>query len=151
MKKEDTEKRLQEKVMAYKMLENRLETLGKQQSMFANRMMEINNTIASVEEIKKGEQDILFPLGSAAFAKGKVSEEKRIIVEIGAGVVLEKTIEDGIALLEERKKELENANTVLNNEIETIARQMQVIEADTQQIISNAQQDEEKFRVITNE
>ena len=151
MEKEETEKKLQEKVMAYKMLENRLEALGRQQQMFTQRLIEINNTIASIEEIKKGEKDILFPLGSAAFAKGEVSDEKKIIVDIGAGVVLEKDISDGIALLEDRRKEIENAAMVLKNEIDTIAQQMQVIEADTQRIISGTQKDDEKFRVISNE
>ena len=151
MEKEETEKKLQEKVMAYKMLENRLEALGRQQQMFTQRLIEINNTIASIEEIKKGEKDILFPLGSAAFAKGEVSDEKKIIVDIGAGVVFEKDISDGIALLEDRRKEIENAAMVLKNEIDTIAQQMQVIEADTQRIISGTQKDDEKFRVISNE
>jgi len=93
--------------------------------------------------------DVLFPLGSAAYTKGKVVDENNLIVEVGAGVALEKTADEANTILEKRKKELQDAMEVLQKDMQNIAATMQQIEADTQETISKAQTEKEKFRVVS--
>jgi prefoldin alpha subunit len=102
-------KELEEKVLAYRILEAKLDSLLKQRNMIASKLIEIQTTLESINEIEKSKEEVLFPLGSEAYTFGKVMDKKKIIVEIGANIALEKTIEEGKETLKKRKLELENA------------------------------------------
>jgi len=158
----EMEKELQEKLLAYRALEARVNSLAKQQSAFASKILEIQSTIESINEIKKGEKggkggkeakakDILFPLGSAAYTRGTVADKNKLIVEVGAGVALEKTADEAKEILEKRKKELEAAIDVLQKDMQSAASMMQKIEADAQEMVVKAQKEKEKFRVVSSE
>ncbi len=155
MAKAEMEKELQEKLLAYRALEGRISSLAKQHDMFASKVLETQSTIDSINEINaqgkeaKGTKDILFPLGSAAYTRGTVADKDKLIVEVGAGVALEKTIDEGHAILEKRKKELEEAMGVLQKEMQNISGMMQKIETDAQQMVSKVQREEEKFKVVS--
>jgi len=151
----ERENQLKEKLLAYRALESRITTLAKQQNMFASKILELQSTIESIDEIKKGDKagktanDILFPLGSAAYTKGVIADKNRLIVEVGAGVALEKTSDDATAILEKRKKELQQAIGLVQKEIQNISVMMQKIETDAQGIMREAQKEAEKFKVIS--
>lgn len=162
--KNELNEELQEKLLAYRSLESRLNSLANQQNMFASKIMEIQSTIESINEIKKQEKeanrnsakDILFPLGSAAHVRGSVADKDKIIVEVGAGVALEKTADEAKEILEKRKKEIEDAMTVLQKDLQSISATMQEIESYAQELYAKAQkegkfqarQEEAKFGVI---
>ena len=148
MANNEAEKKLQEKMLAYRMLESRLNNMAKQRDMIVSKIMEIHSTLMTVEEIEKGSEDVLFPIGSAAYIRGKPVDKEKIIVEIGAGVVMEKTPAEIKKLLEERKKELELATDSLGKEMQNIASSMQKIEADAQEMVIKAQK-EQKFGVVS--
>jgi prefoldin alpha subunit len=75
--------------------------------LVASKILELQGTLASIDEIEKSEE-VLFPLGSDAYTFVKITEKNKIIVEIGANVALEKSIEESKELLKKRKAELEN-------------------------------------------
>jgi len=149
MANHEIEKKLQEKVLTYRILENRLDSLVKQQNVFLSRAMEIENTIESIDEIKKEGKDLLFPIGAAAYARGDVTDKNKLIVEVGAGVLLEKTADEGKTILEKRKREIQNAVEALQQDLQNVSETMQKIETDTQKILGEAQKKEEKFKVIS--
>lgn len=110
---------LQEKVTTYRALESRFGAFIKQRDLFISKLSEIQTTLNSMEEIEKGKEEILFPLGSEAYAFGKVVEKKRMIIEIGAGIALEKTPAEGMEILKKRMEEIEKAlNSVLQGIVE---------------------------------
>jgi len=113
------QKELQEKIITYRILESRLDSLLKQRDVLASKLIEIQITLQSINEIEKSKEEILFPIGSEAYTFGKVIDKKKVIVEIGANVALEKTVEEGKKILDKRRLEIENAlNTVQKNIIE---------------------------------
>lgn len=111
------QKELQEKILTYRILEARLDSLFKQRDMLASKMIEIQATLASADEIEKSEGEILFPIGAEAYAFGKVTDKNRFIVEIGANVALEKNLEETRQILDKRRAEIENALNAVQKEI----------------------------------
>lgn len=105
------EKELQEKIAAYRILESRIEGLAKQRENIANKLIEVQNTLNSLEEVEKSEE-VLFPVGAEAYVHGKITEKNKMIVEIGAGIAMEKTLEEAKQVLNERK---ENITKILEN------------------------------------
>jgi prefoldin alpha subunit len=110
-------KEMQEKILTYRILENRLDSFLKQREMVVSKLIEIQNTLSSMDEIEKSKEDILFPIGAEAYAFGKVVDKKRVMVDIGANVILEKTVEEGKQILEKRKAEVENGLNEMQREI----------------------------------
>src|SRR3990172_2953785 len=125
-----TERQLQEKLLTYRLLESRLESLLKQREMIANKIMEIQITAESIDEIEKSKEEILFPLGSEAYTLGKATGKGKITVEIGANVALEKTVEEGKQTLRKRQQELGNVLQELQNNISEISKALPKLEAE---------------------
>ena len=122
------ERELQEKILAYRILESRLNSLLKQREIVVSRILEIQTTLESIDEIKKSKNDILFPLGSEAYTKGEATSKNKLIVEIGAGIALEKTTKEGKKTLEKRKSEFESALDKIQSDITAISSRMDQLE-----------------------
>jgi len=133
------QKELQEKVLAYRLLESRIDSLLKQREFLANKLVELHATLESVDEIEKSKEDVLFPLGGAAYTFGKVTDKNKMLVEVGAGVALEKNFTEARDILNERKNDIENALTTIQRNIQETSESLQVLEPQIQQIIERQQ------------
>jgi len=126
-------KEVQEKMLTYRILEARLDGLVKQRDMIANKIWEIETTLQSIAEISKSKEEILFPIGSEAYTFGRAMDKDKLIVEIGAGIALEKNIEEGKETLNRRKTELENAMKDIQEDVAEISNNIEMLAADIQQ------------------
>lgn len=133
------EKELQERILTYRVLESRLDSLLKQREMLASKLVEIQSTLFSIDEIEKSKEDILFPIGSEAYSFGKVTDKKRMIIEIGANVALEKNVEEGKEILNRRKAEMENALNSMQRDIMEISSAMGQLEPEIQEMAEQMQ------------
>lgn len=124
---------LQKKILTYRFLEARLEAVLKQREMLASKLIEMQITTQSIDELGKGEE-MLFPIGSGAYSFGKVAEKGKIIVEIGGSVALEKTMEEGKKILEERMKEIEKSLNATQGNIAELSSNMNRLGAEIQEL-----------------
>jgi len=129
-------KELQEKALAYRILETRLESLAKQRDLLAKRMIEIESTIGSIKDLQKSKDEVLFPLGSNSYTFGKVTNDK-MIVEIGAGVALEKNPEEAVKILEERKNEVEEVIKNIQNQMVDIANRLEILAPELESLVES--------------
>jgi len=120
------ERELEERIVAYRILESRLDGLLKQRDMVVSKMIELDTTLKSMDDIEKSEE-VLFPLGSETYTFGKVIDKKRMIVEIGSGIVLEKTVEEAKEIMKKRRTELENILNNVQNEVMQVSSSLDVL------------------------
>jgi prefoldin alpha subunit len=132
--KENKEKELQQRVLAYRYLETRLQGLLKQRDIVANKIAEIISTLESLREIEKNQKDVLFPLGSEAYVFGEVKEKDKLLVEIGANIALEKSLKEGKATLEKRKSELEKTLKDIQKEIIVVSASLENLAKDIEKM-----------------
>lgn len=160
--KEEEEKRmeiqrdLQNKYATFKTLEANLGNLSRQKELLLSRLIETQNTIVSIEEMGRGSSEMLFSIGPTAYARGKPLDKSKVVVQVGAGIALEKTAADAKKTLEKTKGELEKAIEDVQKEMERSAMVMQRLEADVQQTLAGAmsagrqqEADDDKFKVIS--
>lgn len=100
------EKELQEKIIAHRLIEAKIEGLLKQREVLIKSLMEIEESINGIKELEKKGEDVLFSLGSQTYIPCKIVEKDKIIVEVGANVAIEKSLEEGRQILEKRKEEI---------------------------------------------
>lgn len=93
-----------------------------QQLMVA--LNEIKLSKASLELIPKDPENSLVPIGAGVFLPVKAGTET-VNVEVGAGVVLEETIEEAQALLDKREEDVNKNITEVNNELEKTVNRAQ--------------------------
>jgi len=83
--------------------------------------VEIEESIKGIEELKKKGEDVLFSLGSQTYIPCKIIEKDKIIVEVGANVAIEKSLEEGKQILQKRKEEIEKAVEEIENTINQLS------------------------------
>lgn len=130
-------KELQEKILQYKLLEDRLKQLAQQRSLLLSKLPEMEATKETLDEVLKSkENEILVSIGSATYAKGKLIKTDKVIVEVGANVALEKSIEGACEILEKRKKNLESAIKKFENEINVVYQTLIKLEPEIRRLSS---------------
>ena len=105
-----SEEQAEQLMQQMQMLETYFSDLSQREASFVNIFRE---TIAAIESIKslsqKPESETLVPIGMGAYLPTKISSNSKIILNIGAGVAVEKDFPSAINFLEARIKEIEIA------------------------------------------
>ncbi len=100
----------QEQQFLYKlqMLESYVAEMTRLESTLVGVMREASAAISSIRQVGAQEKsDALVPLGLGAFLKAQVCSGDKVILNIGAGVAVEKNKNDAVNYLESRIKEIE--------------------------------------------
>ena len=92
------------------MLETYFADLSQRENTFHSVYREAIAAIESIKSLSKNpESDTLVPIGLGTYVPTKISSNSKIILNIGAGVAVEKDFASAINYLEERLKEIEIA------------------------------------------
>lgn len=129
------EQELQEKMMIYKTLESRMEIMNKQRELVTNKIAEILSTMSSINEIEQNSENILFKIGDELYAPGEIKDKNKVYVAIGAGVVIEKSIDEGRKVLTDRKSEMEKVLKEIQDSMTEISNTLKHIEPEINELI----------------
>jgi prefoldin alpha subunit len=118
------EKELQEKLIVYQLLQRHLESLTQSAVLIERRYEEMEASGQALKDIEKsGQSEILIPLGSGLFTHGKSGDSRKLIVDAGAGIFLEKDMESAKELLEQKRQDIEKlAGSMQQEMIEVSSR-----------------------------
>ena len=134
------QKDVQEKVLVYQILQNQLEEFTKQATVLETRLNELEMTENSLREMKsvRTDSETLFSLGGGCYGHGKLLDKNKFMVDIGAGIMANKTLPEALALIGARKNEIENVTKKLQVEMEKVANSMNQIGIDLQKLNEEA-------------
>jgi prefoldin alpha subunit len=85
-------------------------------------------------------QEILVPIGSGSFIHGSLASKEKVVLNVGAGVSIEKTAAEAKDILKVRKAEVLEGSKKLNEILAKIDQEMQKIQALMQQFEEGAHQ-----------
>lgn len=132
------QKEFQEKIVRYQMLEGRIKASLKRREMLIVKIVEVENTLSSIEEVEKNkESEIMLPLGSNVHIPGTLKDIKKIIVEIGADVALEEDMTDAKKILGKRKDIMNNGLQSIEIEITNLSNEMMRLEQEIGSMMGN--------------
>lgn len=107
-KKEDNNLR-REKLLELQNLDSQIKQVEDQMVQIEEQILEVANLIESLKEIsnvKKGEE-ILVPVANGIFLKAKIEDTENLKVNVGSGVVVDKTLNETIDMLKTQIKNIE--------------------------------------------
>ena len=135
------QKEIQKKLIRYQILESRANALLKRRETLITRMLEIESTLNSMDEIKKTDaESILLPIGSNVHVKGELKKTNKMIVELGANTAIESTTEKTKEILGERRKILENGLISLENELISLSNEIMKLQPEIKAMLGEGKE-----------
>lgn len=92
------------------------------------QLNEVNAIKESLEDFSKleGKEELLFPLANGIFASGKLSGSKNLKMNVGNNVVVEKTVDEALELMQKQYDEIDNYKHELMKQMELLLSKLQV-------------------------
>lgn len=123
------EQRINELVQHSRTLELYLNEVLERESTVTKLIEEARLASYALQNIPAGqENEALMPIGIGVFIKANVQSLDTLLVNVGAGVTLEKTRADTLNYIESRMKEFEIALNQLTNQKRQITTQLEQIQ-----------------------
>lgn len=105
-----SEEQAQQLLQQMQMLESYFVDLSNREETLYNVLREATSAIESIKALKQKENsDTLVPVGMGTYVQSKISSKDKIVLNIGAGIAMEKDADSAINYLEARIKEIEIA------------------------------------------
>ena len=105
-----SEEQAQQLMQQMQMLETYFTDLSQREGTLLNVLREAVAAIESIKAIRqKPDSETLVPIGMGTFVHTKISSTEKIVLNIGAGVAMEKSYDSAINYLEAKIKEIEVA------------------------------------------
>jgi prefoldin alpha subunit len=105
------EEELRKLSVEMRFLEQTAETLQQRISMMNAAMTDLTYANMTLEDIEKEKEDaeLLVPIGGSSYVKAKLANPDKVVVGLGAGVSVEKTLQEAKTIVKERLDGLEKA------------------------------------------
>ena len=105
-----SEEQAQQLMQQMQMLETYFTDLSQREGTLLSVLREAISAIESIKSLReKPNSDTLVPIGMGTYVQTKILSDDKIILNIGAGIAVEKTYDSTINYLEVRIKEIEVA------------------------------------------
>jgi len=91
------------------MQQSRGEAIRQQIQGMQNSSLEISTAIEALQNIKKVKGDTLVPIGAGVFFSCQKPDFDHVVMNIGAGVMVQKKPEEALGVLMERQKKISDA------------------------------------------
>ncbi|MBI3254663.1 MAG: prefoldin subunit alpha [Nitrosarchaeum sp.] len=103
-----SEEQAQQLMQQMQMLETYFTDLSQREGTLLNVLREAVSAIESIKSLRqKPNSDTLVPIGMGTYVQTKILSDNKIVLNIGAGIAVEKTYDSTINYLEARIKEIE--------------------------------------------
>ena len=121
-----SEEQAQQLLYQMQMLEGYLSELSQKEATIVSVIREASSAIQSLKTIdNKTDNETLTPVGLGTFIKTKVVPNEKLILNIGAGIAVEKDKDSTINFLELRLKEMQVALQETSNQKQQIAASLE--------------------------
>ena len=116
-------------------LQNYLQEYGQQAEIFVNQLQLLENgrmeALAAIESLEamlaSEDSTVLLQIGGGASVRAKVLEPEKVLIAIGAEVVVERTNRDAVEFLKERIMEMEASAKKVADALDRLRSQMNEI------------------------
>jgi prefoldin alpha subunit len=107
-------------------LEQTAETLQQRISMVNAAMTDLTYANMSLDDLEKEKEDaeLLVPIGGGSYIKVKLANTDTVVVGVGAGVSVEKTLPEAKEIVKERLSALEKTITAAQQQFAQVAQRI---------------------------
>ena len=132
-----TEKTITQNLTLIEYYKEQLNALDMQLQISQSALNDYTKAKLTLENLSKStkEDDILIPIGGGTFIKGNLTDNNKILTDIGAGIVTEKPLKDALAKVDERIKLMQENRDKLINLAQKIQTEAAELSQKTQELM----------------
>ena len=93
----------------------------------------------ALRSLEKGVSDTFMPIGMGIYTKASIDPEAKFLVNVGAGISIEKSREEALTFVENRLRELEAALRNISAQKQEIQARMEQMRQEANNIIASMQ------------
>jgi len=135
------EEQIQKMVLELRILESYYNELSARETLVARAVLDSRATIEALKSIPAGSNsEILVPLGAGVLMRVCSPTVEKLLLNIGAGVVIEKSKEDTLKYLNERLSQLEVALSNIAAQKAEIANKINAYRAQVNNLAAKLEQ-----------
>ncbi|HDI07885.1 MAG TPA: prefoldin subunit alpha [Candidatus Bathyarchaeota archaeon] len=125
-----------------RILESTAETIQARINMVNTVLTDLNYANMTLESIEKEEEnaDLLVPVGGGSYVKAKLQEKNTVLVGMGAGVTVEKTLAQAKETVQNRISQLEKTRASLQQQFTQIIEKIREDKARLEEISAKLSQ-----------
>ena len=140
----DTEQEIRSKMSMLEMYKARIESYSKNAEVVKISIDEHKRAKETLENYKglKAGDEILIPIGGAAFVRAKTADTKKGIIEVGSGVVFEEKIDKILDRLENKLDELNRTQNEIGEQIYQMDQQSAALTQEIQEQYARLQEEQ---------
>lgn len=122
--------KIQQNYMEMQMINQQMKQIQQQIQMIEAQLIEVETTKQALKDLEKTETgaETLAPISSGIFLKTTLVDNKKLKVNVGSGVVVEKTILEVIKIIKEQEEEIRNTHSNLAVEMQKLSTKALEIE-----------------------
>ena len=115
-------------VVELQLMRGSAETLQQRLQMLQSAIADLSVASDSIDALKEAEEGapILVPMGGGALVNARLGDLSRVIVDIGAEVSIEMSLEEAEQDVSGRLEDMEKASISVQQQLEQIVAQMQI-------------------------
>jgi prefoldin alpha subunit len=98
----------EDQYLELRIIDRHIQEIQKQLQIVEEQLMEfayIKQSIESMQNVAK-DTNLLVPVSNGIFAEAKLADTEHLLVNVGAGVVVKKTTEDALSLMNDQQQEM---------------------------------------------
>jgi prefoldin alpha subunit len=121
--KEDEVRKLS---MQLRYFEETAENLQQRLSMLSAALTDLNYAGETLENVENQQEnaDMLVPIGGSSYINVKLASNNKVVVGLGAGVSVEKTVPEAKIIIKERMDELQKTHVSVQEQLGQIAERI---------------------------
>ncbi len=138
---------LQGVISEIRQAQQNMETLEGQVEVLTSSIEETESTLETLEGLEDAEagSEILVPIGAGSYVQAEIKDPDKVLSNLGADLVAERTPEEVTKLIEKRKKDLEDSLEEAENKIEELEDRIEELRPKAQQMMARAQAESEEL------
>ena len=122
-----TEEQLQKKYFEFQMLMQQLQQMEQQINQVKQNVVELISLSSNLKQMKEvsNESDMYVPMGSGIFLKAKTLGSDKVVMNVGSGVCVTKSVDDAVSMVNKQVEELKGFVKTLEAQMEQGAQALQ--------------------------
>jgi len=139
-----SEEEIRRLIVELRILEGTAEALQSRISMVDAVYAELNIAKRTLEGMEKEnpEAPVFVPIGGGSYVKAKLTDVDKVVYGVGAGIAIEKSLEEAKKGVDERLSELERTKKSLEQQFSQVIRRIQEDRDRLQELTSELRREE---------
>ncbi|MBI5398229.1 prefoldin subunit alpha [Candidatus Woesearchaeota archaeon] len=128
---------LQEKYAEYQLLEEQIKQVQQQIQKMDSQLADLESIHEGLEDFKNAAEgsEVFVPVSNGIFLQANLASNKKLLVNVGSSVVVEKTVDDTKKLLGDQQVEISMYREQLLAHLNKLPEQMQHLQAQLEKMI----------------